>query len=107
MILATINSLDEARTITAEIPVPLMVNLNATGALKDCGVDDLRQAGVRVALYPSVVRNAVVGALQTVLTMLREEGHQPGLAPISATTEEHDRLLETSDWQRLNDKYAR
>lgn len=106
IMLASIESLDEARQIADAIPVPLMVNLNMTGTLKDCTASDLKQAGVRVALYPSVVRNAAVRGIRQALRGLQESGHQRELGAICATQEEYDHLLDTGHWQDLEEKYA-
>ncbi|MDP9364019.1 MAG: oxaloacetate decarboxylase [Chloroflexota bacterium] len=106
VMLATVGSLDEVRKIATEIPVPLMVNLNLTGALKDCAADDLRQAGALVALYPSVARNAAVRAMQAALGELRRTGHQRGLGELCATSDAYDRFLDAPGWQEVHDRYA-
>lgn len=106
IMLASIESLDEARQIASEIATPLVVNLNMTGTLKDCTLDELRQAGVRVALYPSVARNAAVRAIVTALHTLRKSGHQRDLGGLCATQGEYDHLLDTAHWQELEARFT-
>lgn len=99
---ATLNSIEEARTIAAEVSVPLVVNLNITGALGKATVEELSTAGVSVALYASVVRTAVVKAAMEALVGLRRGGSQRAIEHLCASPRQYDELLDTDSWLDLD-----
>ncbi len=98
---ATLGSLEEARVIANALAVPLMVNLNAASPLGQASVEDLRDSGVAVALYPSLVRNAATGAITSALQSLYVHGDQRAALGASASPEVYDHLLDTAAWQSL------
>ena len=106
IMLASVESLDEAKAIADAIPVPLMVNMNLTGAIKDCTATELGNAGVRVALYPSVVRSAAVHGIGEALRALRASGHQQDLESFCGDPSAYETLLDTARWQALEASYA-
>lgn len=99
---AALGSLEEAEEIAAEVSVPLMVNMNLAGALGDATDEELGRAGIAIALYPSVARNAAVRALTDSFAALRRDGSQRGVRDLVSTPREYDDLLDADYWQELD-----
>jgi len=99
---AALGSLEEAAKIASEVPVPLMVNMNLAGAVGAATVEELNQAGVSVALYPSIARNAAVRAFTDAFAALLRDGGQRRVRDLVATPQEYDDLLDAERWQELD-----
>jgi len=102
---ATIGSLEEVRRLAAGTPVPLMVNMNTSAAIAEATVEELRQAGARLAIYPSVLRQAALRSMQEVLALLRADGHLGQVRERLASGEAYDTILDTAGWVRLERKF--
>lgn len=98
---ATVGSLEEVRRLAEAVALPIMVNMNTSAAIAGATATELEQAGARVALYPSILRNAVLKSMQQVLAQFRQDGHLGNVRPLLATNEAYEEILGTAEWVRL------
>ena len=71
-----LTTLDEYRKFTDTIDVPVLANLTEFGSTPLFTTDELKQAGVRIALYPLGASRAMAAAAQNVYRAIREQGTQ-------------------------------
>jgi methylisocitrate lyase len=74
-----LTTLDEYREFTAAVPVPVLANLTEFGNTPLCTLDELREAGVRIALYPLTAFRAMSAAAVMTYATLRQYGTQRDL----------------------------
>lgn len=72
-----LNTLDEYRAFTAALgDVPVLANITEFGKTPLFSVDELRDAGVRLVLYPLSAFRAMSKAAEIVYSAIRQEGTQ-------------------------------
>lgn len=74
-----LTTLDEYRQFTAAVPVPVLANLTEFGKTPLFTLDELRDAGVRLALYPLTAFRAMSAAAVMTYETLRQCGTQRDL----------------------------
>ncbi len=72
-------TLEEYKRFTRAVPVPVLANVTEFGCTPMFTTDDLREAGVAVALYPLSAFRAMSAAAAEVFQTLRKQGTQEGL----------------------------
>jgi methylisocitrate lyase len=72
-------SLDEYRRFADAVPAPLLANVTEFGRTPMFTTDELRDAGVAIALYPLSAFRAMSAAAIEVFETLRREGTQKSL----------------------------
>lgn len=88
-----LTTLDEYRQFTAAVPVPVLANLTEFGKTPHFTLDELREAGVRLALYPLTAFRAMSAAAVMTYTTLRQCGTQRELIhQLQSRTELYDVL---------------
>lgn len=80
-----LGSLDEYRRFTAAVPAPVLANLTEFGRTPLFTVDELRAAGVALALYPLSAFRAMSAAAVQVYGALRREGTQKSVVAAMQT----------------------
>ena len=80
--------LDTYRKFGQAVGVPLLANITEFGATPLFTIDELRSAGVAMALYPLSAFRAMNKAAQTVYETLRREGTQKAVVPLMQTRAE-------------------
>jgi len=80
--------LDTYRRFGAAVGVPLLANITEFGATPLFTVDELRSAGVAMALYPLSAFRAMNKAAQTVYQTIRRDGTQQAVLPLMQTRAE-------------------
>ncbi|SFJ02558.1 methylisocitrate lyase [Planctomicrobium piriforme] len=84
-----LTTLDEYREFTAALgDVPVLANLTEFGKTPLLSLEDLREAGVRLALYPLSAFRAMNQAAAQVYQTLRAEGTQRSVLPLMQTRAE-------------------
>jgi methylisocitrate lyase len=96
-----LTTLDEYRQFTAAVPVPVLANLTEFGKTPLFTTDELRAAGVRMALYPLSAFRAMSAAALEVYETLRNEGTQ---ASMLGGMQSRKDLYEVLDYQSYEDK---
>ncbi|MBI2514262.1 MAG: methylisocitrate lyase [Opitutae bacterium] len=76
-----LHTLDDYRAFTAAIDVPVLANLTEFGKTPLFTVDQLRSAGIAMALYPLGASRAAAAAAQDFYTTLRRDGTQQAVVP--------------------------
>ena len=101
-----LSSLDEYRQFTTALGghVPVLANLTEFGVTPFFTLDELRQAGVRLALYPLSAFRAMNKAAATVYDAVRTQGTQQGVVNLMQTRVE---LYEVLQYQAYEQKLDR
>ena len=90
-------SLDELRAFTAALDVPVLANITEFGVTPLFTLDELRDAGVAMALYPLSAARASARAAADVYREIRETGTQAGVLDRMQT---RDELYDVLDYLR-------
>ncbi len=96
-------TLGDYRKFTAELPVPILANITEFGVTPLFTVDELRDAGVRMVLYPLTAFRAMSAAAQRVYKELRAEGTQKNLLDTIETRAELYEVLRYLEYERQFD----
>lgn len=96
--------LDEYRRFAASVGVPVLANLTEFGKTPLFAVDELRDAGVRLALYPLSAFRAMSAAAQRVYQTIRKDGTQQAVIEQMQTRDELYRLLGYHDYEKKLDR---
>ena len=76
-----LHTLDDYRAFTAAIKVPVLANLTEFGKTPLFTVEQLRSAGIALALYPLGASRAAAAASLDFYTTLRRDGTQQAVVP--------------------------
>ena len=98
-----LTTLDEYRQFTSSLPVPVLANLTEFGRTPMFTVDELRDAGVAVALYPLTAFRAMSAAALEAFTTLRRNGTQADALASMQTRDELYDVLDYRDYERRLD----
>ncbi len=86
-------TLEDYRAFTAAVPVPVLANLTEFGRTPYFTVEELRAAGVALALYPLSASRAAAAASLDIYRTIRGSGtQQPVLGKMQTRTELYDIL---------------
>jgi len=88
-----LTTLDEYREFSAAISVPVLANMTEFGKTPLFTVDELRQAGIRLVLYPLSAFRAMSAAALKIYTTLRQQGIQKSVLDSMQTRAELYELL--------------
>ena len=88
-----LHSLDDFRTFTAAVPVPVLANITEFGKTPLFTTEELREAGARMALYPLSAFRAMSRAAELVYGELRSKGTQKGVTDHMQTRDELYEML--------------
>ena len=103
-----LTSLDEYRQFTAAINVPVLANLTEFGRTPMFTVDELRQVGVKLVLYPLSAFRAMSAAALKVYNTLRQAGTQQSVLNTMQTRAElYDVLGYHAFEQKLDQLFAK
>lgn len=79
---------DQFRRFAQAVPVPVLVNMTEFGRSPLLTLDELRETGIRLVLYPLTAFRAMSAAASRVYGALRSEGSQQSLLSSMQTREE-------------------
>jgi methylisocitrate lyase len=96
-------TLDQYQRFAAAVGVPILANITEFGQTPLFTVEELRGAGVGLALYPLSAFRAMSQAAMMVYHAIREDGTQRGVMRIMQTREELYRVLGYHDYERKLD----
>jgi methylisocitrate lyase len=91
--------LDEYRRFCGAVPVPVLANLTEFGRTPLFTLHELREAGVRLALYPLSAFRAMSAAASEVYRALRQDGDQRGVLQLMQTREQLYEVLDYDAWE--------
>lgn len=99
-----LGNLDEFQTFTTAIaPVPVLANITEFGKTPLFPLEDLRAAGVRLALYPLGAFRMMARAAEDFYTSLRSAGTQSALTPRMQSRSELYEVLDYHSYERQLD----
>lgn len=102
-----LTTLDEYREFTRAINAPVLANLTEFGKTPLFTVDELGDAGVRIALYPLGATRAAASAAQHVYQTIREAGTQKAALDTMQTRDDLYEVLGYHDYEdKLNELFA-
>jgi methylisocitrate lyase len=87
------------RQIKDEVGVPILANMTEFGKSPLLGVDQLRDAGVDMVLYPLSLMRAMNQAALEVMQGIRNEGTQTNFLDVMQTREELYHFLRYHQWE--------
>ena len=96
-----LTSLDDYRRFTAEVRAPVLANLTEFGRTPLFTLEELRSAGVAMALYPLSAFRAMSAAARDVYAAIRRDGTQRSVTDRMQT---RDELYEVLDYHRYEKK---
>jgi methylisocitrate lyase len=99
-------TLDHYRIFAAELEVPVLANVTEFGVTPLFTVSELRDAGVRMVVYPLTAFRAMSAAARKVYETLRADGTQKGLLSSMQTRAELYEVLRYLDYERQFDKLS-
>jgi methylisocitrate lyase len=103
-----LKTLDEYREFTRTLPVPVLANITEFGQTPLFTTTELRDAGVRLVLYPLSAFRAMSAAAQAVYATVRREGTQRSLVDCMQTRAElYDVLGYHAYEQKLDELFTR
>jgi methylisocitrate lyase len=103
-----LTTLDEYRTFTSSLSVPVLANITEFGKTPLFTVDELRSAGVRLVLYPLSAFRAMSKAAMTVFETIRTQGTQASAVGTMQTRAELYDVLKYHDYEKkLDDLFAK
>jgi methylisocitrate lyase len=97
-------SLDEYREFTQCVKVPVLANLTEFGRTPLFTLEELRSAGVAIALYPLSAFRAMSAVAQNVYKTIRGNGTQRDLLPTMQTRDELYRVLGYHQFEKKLDE---
>ena len=102
-----LTTLDEYRRFTAAVNVPVLANITEFGRTPLFTVEELRSAGVEMALYPLSAFRAMSAAALGVYATLRRDGTQKASIGSMQTRAELYDVLGYEDYERKLDRLFR
>lgn len=88
-----IRTLDDYKRFTSEIKVPVLANITEFGLTPLFTLDELKSAGIAMALYPLSAFRAMNKAAEHIYEVIRQEGTQKSVLAEMQTREElYDRI---------------
>jgi methylisocitrate lyase len=99
-----LTTLDEYRTFTSSLSVPVLANITEFGKTPLFTVDDLRSSGVRLVLYPLSAFRAMAKAAEAVYGAIRKDGTQTSQLGVMQTRAELYDVLKYHDYERKLDE---
>ena len=97
-------SLDDYRRFAAEVKAPVLANLTEFGTTPMFSLEELREAGVRLVIYPLTAFRAMSAAARQVYGVLRKEGTQKGMLGEMQTRDELYEVLRYQEYERKIDE---
>ena len=102
-----LTTVEEYQQFTSAVGVPVLANLTEFGKTPLFTLDEMREAGVRLALYPLSAFRAMSRAAENVYRVLREDGTQQAVVDTMQTRQElYDVLGYHEHEKKLDELFA-
>jgi methylisocitrate lyase len=99
-------SLEQYRTVTTALDAPVLANITEFGNTPLFHIDELRQAGVALVLYPLSAFRAMSAAAERVYATIRQQGSQKTMLDRMQSREELYTHLDYLEYERQLDQEA-
>jgi methylisocitrate lyase len=97
------HSADELAAFVRAVDIPVLANLTEFGVTPILSLEELREAGVGIALYPLSAARAAARAAEAVFRAIREQGDQRGVLEKMQTRDELYEVLDYLRFERIVD----
>ncbi len=97
-------SLEEYKTVTDVISVPVLANITEFGKTPLFTVEELKSVGVAMVLYPLTAFRAMNKAAEQIYSTLRKKGTQKSLIDMMQSRVELYDLIDYFRWERILDQ---
>ena len=101
-----IRNLDDYKRFTSAVNVPVLANITEFGLTPLFTVEELKSAGVAMALYPLSAFRAMNKAAENVYEVIRKEGTQKSVIVSMQTREELYERINYYEYERSLDKFS-
>ena len=101
-----IRNLDDYKRFTSAVNVPVLANITEFGLTPLFTVEELKSAGVAMALYPLSAFRAMNKAAENVYEVIRKEGSQKSVIESMQTREELYERINYYEYERSLDKFS-
>lgn len=101
-----IRNLDDYKRFTSAVKVPVLANITEFGLTPLFTVEELKSAGVAMALYPLSAFRAMNKAAENVYEVIRKEGTQKSVIETMQTREELYERINYYEYERSLDKFS-
>ncbi len=98
-----LTTLDEYRAFTARVKVPVLANITEFGKTPMFTVDELRDAGIAMALYPLSAFRAMSAAARDMYAAIRRDGTQAAVVARMQTRAELYEVLNYAKYEQQAD----
>lgn len=102
-----LTTLDEYRTFTSRVRVPVLANITEFGKTPLFAVDELRRAGISMVLYPLSAFRAMSAAARDVYAAIRRDGSQASVVDHMQTRVELYDVLNYAQHEKRADEKLR
>lgn len=99
-------SLEELKAAASVLDKPLLANISEGGKTPIVELAELRDLGIKIALYPSSAIFTTAYAVRRVATVLRETGSTSSLVHEMVPLEEFNDLAGLPGWQEIEGRFA-
>jgi methylisocitrate lyase len=100
-----IRTLDDYKRFTSEIKAPVLANITEFGLTPLFTLDELKGAGIAMALYPLSAFRAMNKAAENVYEVIRKEGTQKSILSEMQTREELYDRINYYEYEKSLDKF--
>lgn len=94
---STPHILQDILAIKAQVPVPVVVNMDSAQALHQLQRDELKKAGIDLAIYPALARGVFGHAMQAALSHLHDVGNMDRYEGKMFTAQQYNEALGLSE----------
>ena len=101
-----IRNLEDYKRFTTAVKVPVLANITEFGLTPLFTVEELKSAGVSMALYPLSAFRAMNKAAENVYEVIRKEGTQKSVIETMQTREELYERINYYEYERSLDKFS-
>jgi 2-methylisocitrate lyase-like PEP mutase family enzyme len=98
-------SVDQLKAAVSALDKPLLANISEGGKTPIVELDELRELGVKIALYPSSAIFATAYAVRTVARVLHETGSTSSIAHEMVPLEEFNDLAGLPQWSEIESRF--
>ena len=89
--------MQDIRTIKAQLSIPVVVNRDSAGALRQLQRDELKKSGVDLAIYPALARGVFGHAMHAALSHLHDVGNMADYEGKMFTAQQYNEALGLSE----------
>ena len=97
--------IDDLKRITAAVPAPCLLNVDAGGKLADLTADEIGGLGVRLAIYPGLARCAAGFAIQSACAALKRDGNTGAVRDRMLSSQQYNAALGLDEIEAWEQKY--